>query len=445
MEIFKSLVIISFIISLNIFISDFDYRFDFTDQKIFSLSSKTKEFLHSIDQPVSISFAYDIRNRAFKDAAETLRLFSRETEHISLEIFDPVIEPSLAEKHGIRFAGTAIIESGERKVEVNLVDEISFVNSLIKAVSSEIGLVCFTTGHLESDPFSLQSHDHFEGGSHNHSFGGKPITVHEKHGMGGVFNKLVTLGYKVKTVFLGKDSKQVDDCLVIVIASPQRAFLKSEVVAIRDYINRGGNLLLMVEPNVKTGLELLFQDFGVSWNSDFIFDNHSHLRADKFSVAVTQYPKHRITRDIALTVYPGVVAFEVIHLEKPNQLRPSITPLVETSERAASASERTDFGKKIIGLNITSKINDSNIILFGDGDFATNSFYNIGDNGRFFLKIIEDLTKVENPLGIEPKGYKEEILDLTNNQVTILFMFTTLALPTFFLLLGLYVFLKSRV
>ena len=80
-------------------------------------------------------------------------------------------------------------------------------------------------------------------------------------------------------------------------------------------------------------------------NSDFIFDNHSHLRADKFSVAVTQYPKHRITRDIALTVYPGVVAFEVIHLEKPNQLRPSITPLVETSERAASASERTDFGK----------------------------------------------------------------------------------------------------
>ena len=65
MEIFKSLVIISFIILLNIFISDFDYRFDFTDQKIFSLSSKTKEFLHSIDQPVSISFAYDMRNRAF--------------------------------------------------------------------------------------------------------------------------------------------------------------------------------------------------------------------------------------------------------------------------------------------------------------------------------------------------------------------------------------------
>ena len=108
-------------------------------KKIFSLSAKTKEFIKSIDQPVSVSYAYDIRNRALKDAADTLRLFESESEKLSLEIFDPIIEPSLAEKHGIRFAGTAVIRSGERKVELNLIDEVAFVNGLIKVTSSSRG------------------------------------------------------------------------------------------------------------------------------------------------------------------------------------------------------------------------------------------------------------------------------------------------------------------
>ena len=147
-DIVKSLLLLCLLIILNLFVSRLDYRYDFTDQKIFSLSTKTKEFIKSIDQPVSITYAYDIRNRVLKDAADTLSLFAKESEKLSLEIFDPVIEPSMAEKHGIRFAGTAIVRSGDRRVEINLTDEVSFVNGLIKVLSGSRGTICFTTGHL---------------------------------------------------------------------------------------------------------------------------------------------------------------------------------------------------------------------------------------------------------------------------------------------------------
>ena len=125
----KSFTFLCCLVLLNLFVSSLDYRYDFTNQKIFSLSNKTKEFVKSIDQPVSIFYAYDIRNRVLKDAANTLRLFANESEALSLKIFDPVIEPSLAEKHGIRFAGTAVIQSGDRRVEINLIDEVSFVRT----------------------------------------------------------------------------------------------------------------------------------------------------------------------------------------------------------------------------------------------------------------------------------------------------------------------------
>ena len=439
------LILLFFIVIINIFVSSFDYRYDFTDKKIFSLSPITKSYLRTIDQPISVVYAYDVRNRALKDAAETLRLFANESDAISLEIFDPVIQPSLAEKYGIRFAGTAIISSEKRNIEINLIDEVSFVNGLIEAVSSNLGKVCFTVGHLESDPFSMQTHDHFEGGSHSHTFGGEPFTIHEKHGMGAALNAMTILGYEVEQLLLAKKTNLIEECEVIVIASPQRIFMESEVLAVHEYLKDGGSLLLMLEPKVETGLESLFANaYGVSWESDFIYDNFSHLRADKFSIAVTRYPKHKITRNLALTVFPGAVSFVPAVTVKSTTFASSIVPLVETSEHAASSASRGQGNKKIIGLKIKDKANEANIILFGDGDFATNSFYNIGDNGRLFTGIISELAESENHLNIEPKSYTQDALNLTSNQATFLFLMATLSLPAFFSFLGIYVFVKSR-
>lgn len=434
-----------FLITLNLFVSDIDYRYDFTDQKIFSLSTKTKEFIKSIDQPVSVIYAYDIRNRALKDAADTLRLFEGESEKLSLEIFDPVIEPSLAEKHGIRFAGTAVIRSRDRKVELNLIDEVAFVNGLIKVTSSSRGKICFTTGHLESDPFSMQTHDHYEGGSHNHTFGGNPLIIHEKHGMGEAYNSMITLGFEVEKLFLAKQSNLISNCSVLVIASPQRKFMESETEKIKKYLINGGNLLLMLEPGVETGLQKLFKNYGVSWKRDFIYDESSHLRADKYAIAVTGYPRHKITRDLALTVFPGTVAFEPAVLDDTTDIQPTIIPLIETSDKSGSLKTESLYEKKIIGLIVKNKTNKSNIVLLGDGDFATNSFYSIGDNGRLFTVLINELAEIDNILQIEPKSYKQDVLNLTSNQATVVFLVTTLALPIVFLILGVYVFFNSRV
>ena len=425
--------------------STLDYRYDFTDQKIFSLSAKTKEFIKSIDQPVSIYYAYDIRNRVLKDAANTLRLFANESEKLSLEIFDPVIEPSLAEKHGIRFAGTAVVRSGDRRVEINLFDEVSFVNGLIQVVSNSRGKICFTTGHLESDPFSMQTHDHYEGGSHNHTFGGKPLTIHEKHGMGEAYNSLITLGFAIEKLFLAKQSDSINDCLVMVIASPQREFMQTEIEAIKKYLTDGGNLLLMLEPGVDTGLKRILTEYGVSWKLDLIYDEYSHLRADKYAIAVTRYPKHKITRDLALTVFPGAVALEPGITNGNAEIKPSFIPLIQTSGRAGSVRAKDLYDQKLIGLIVKSKANNSTIAILGDGDFATNSFYDVGDNGRLFTRLINELAEIENVLQLEPKSYKQDVLSLTSKQASVLFLTATLALPIIFLMLGIYVFFRSRV
>ena len=142
--------------------------------------------------------------------------------------------------------------------------------------------------------------------------------------------------------------------------------METEADKIKKYLINGGNLLLMLEPGVETGLQKIFKDYGVSWRADFIYDESRHLRADKYAIAVTSYPRHKITRDLALTVFPGAVAFEPTVIDDTADIKPVIIPLIETSDKAGSLKTEGLYEKKIIGLSIKSKTNNSNIVLLGD-------------------------------------------------------------------------------
>ena len=87
--------------------------------------------------------------------------------------------------------------------------------------------------------------------------------------MGEAYNSLVILGFEVEKLFLAKQSTLISNCSVLVIVSPQRKFMETEADEIKKYLINGGNLLLMLEPGVETGLQKIFKDYGVSWRAGF--------------------------------------------------------------------------------------------------------------------------------------------------------------------------------
>ncbi|MEC9248705.1 MAG: Gldg family protein, partial [Pseudomonadota bacterium] len=80
---------------LNVLVIEHPYRLDLTTAKIYSLSESTQKVVDKISKPVHIVFAYDMRNRALKDSASTLRDLANKSKFISVQMFDPILEPSL--------------------------------------------------------------------------------------------------------------------------------------------------------------------------------------------------------------------------------------------------------------------------------------------------------------------------------------------------------------
>ncbi len=90
--------------------------------------------------------------------------------------------------------------------------------------------------------------------------------------------------------------------------------LPGEVDILRDYIDQGGNLLWLADPEQAIdGIDLLADHLAIEFLPGIIVDPNSQLmgldRAD-FAL-VTEYPRHAITRNLeSMSLFPQAQALE---------------------------------------------------------------------------------------------------------------------------------------
>ena len=457
----------------------FPARFDMTESGLYSLSDQTVNMLKRLESPVHVTFFHDPMMR------ETVELYERmaeQTDKLTVEFYDPMVNPAQARMRGVEFAGTALMESGERKLQVNGPTETDIANGIMRVSLGIQQTVCFLEGHGEPDPFSLESHDHLEGDAgHSHGLGGTKQVTHERHGMAKARNALESLNYRVEKLTLLQQSSSLSHCAVVVIAGPKTALLPNEIKIVDDYIFSGGNALLMLDPFVRTGLEPVVRKLGVVLDNTIIIDEASHFWADISSPAVTEYNRHNVTRDLPLTFFPGARSLSptpqrvvgtavrpLVNSSKksfaesdpdrveftkgkdepgPNTIMVVVNrrpEFVESTKAVIPESAAKDLSKTGQGTTAAAPTKESRVAIIGDSDFATNSFFHILGNGNLFLNAINYLAAQENLIGIEPRTYDTPRVNLTNRQMKGTFFLSIILIPALMAVIGISVWWRRR-
>jgi ABC-type uncharacterized transport system involved in gliding motility auxiliary subunit len=434
----------------------YPFRFDLTTERRFSLSAPTITMLQRLERPVHIVFFHDPMMR---ETVELYELVARQTPRVTVEFHDPMINPAQARMLGVNFAGTAVLESEGRRLQVNGGSETDIANGILRVSRAATQQVCFLDGHGEPDPFSLESHDHLEGApGHTHGLGTKYV-LHERHGMAKARHALETVNYRVEKVLLLQRSTGLTGCAVLVVAGPKLALLPMEVKAVRAYLAGGGNALFMLDPFVRTGLEPVVREYGVIVDDDIVIDEARHFWADVSSPAVSDYNRHQITRDLPLTFFPGVRSLSPTPQRVPGT---SVVPLVNSSKNSWGQSnpDRVAFvrGRDVAGPNTLMAVAlrrpigegeesaavPSRIAVVGDSDFATNSFFHIMGNGTLFLNTVNYLAAQENLIGIQPRTADLPRVNLTNRQMKATFFLSVLFVPAVLAVVGSAVWWKQH-
>jgi ABC-type uncharacterized transport system involved in gliding motility auxiliary subunit len=472
--------LVGILIALAYFSTRFPARVDMTEAELYSLSPQTVNMLQRLEKPVHITFFHD---RMMRETAELYALMARQTDKVTVEFFDPMMNPAQARMRGVEFAGTAILQSEARELRVNGPTETDIANAILRVSQAAQQKVCFLDGHGEADPFSLEQHDHTEGDvGHKHGIGQKMVT-HERHGIAKARHGLEAMNYVVEKVALMQGNASLTDCAVLVVAGPKTSLLAAEVKAIDEFLERGGNALFMLDPFISTGLEPVIRKLGVVLDNNIVIDEASHFWADMSAPAVTDYNRHEITDNLPLTFFPGARSLSPTPQRVPGT---SVRPLVNTSKRSygSTSLERIDFDpardqtgpltlmalvirnpgfvdsasaimRELQGGPAAEKSVEkapaadapkavSRIVVAGDADFATNSFYHILGNGSLFINAVNYLSAREDLIGIKPRTYDLPYVNLTNRQMKGTFFLSIILVPLLMAFLGIAVWWRQR-
>jgi len=472
-----TLGVVGVIIAIGYLSVRYPVRIDLTQAGLHSLSEDTISVLERLDQPVHVVFFH---NHLMEKTVNLYSLIAAQTEKITIEFQDPTLNPAQARMLNVRFPGTAVMTSDDRRIDVNGDLEADIINGILRVSQGATQHACFIEGHNEADPFSKEAHDHLEAAA-GHSHGtGVQYVLHETHGLAKARKGLEELNYTAEKISLLQGGEDLlSGCAVVIVPGPRSPFLPREVEMLRAYLAGGGNALFMLEPFTETGLEPVLGDYGVKLDDTMVIDPSHHFAADPSSPAVTDYNYHQTTRDLPLTFFPGVRSLS----PAARVAGAAVTPVISSSvnsfgETSLDRAERDDESDIPGPLTLMVAINKrpateeevevvanlvrpeqqengaddsrfvatapSRVVVIGDADFATNSFFHILGNGNLFLNTVNYLAAQENLIGIEPHTRELPEINFTNRQMKATFFLAVFLFPILLGLIGTAVWWRQR-
>ncbi|HLY10471.1 MAG TPA: Gldg family protein [Planctomycetota bacterium] len=158
------------------------------------------------------------------------------------------------------------------------------------------------------------------------SYKGEPIVVHMIQELGGAEKRIVyeseshreTLTADVRQMSMlanflkineGVEFRRLSlsdykvipvDCDLLMIMAPEQPFQEHELDTIRDYIERGGSLLVTIRAKVKTGLEGLLEDYGVKVGNNVVCDPEQYIPPSYAQLRIVDFNgAHTVNRGMA--------------------------------------------------------------------------------------------------------------------------------------------------
>ena len=135
-----------------------------------------------------------------------------------------------------------------------------------------------------------------------------------------------------------------------------------------------------------------------------------------------------------------------------------LTPLVQSSDGARAEAQdgavaNGDTGAQTIAGLATRRLagqaagdggRRAELLLIGDADFATNSFFHVLGNGVLFLNAVSHLAEQDRLIDITPRNYELPRVQMSNTQMRATFVLSTLVMPALALGLALVAWWRRR-
>jgi ABC-type uncharacterized transport system involved in gliding motility auxiliary subunit len=263
-----------------------------------------------------------------------------------------------------------------------------------------------------------------------------------------------------------------DDASLLVVAGPQVPFAPPEAELLGAYLEKGGKMLLLLDPVLgegkvsslqKTGLEEVLGRWGAAPRQDLVVDPKmavQYVGAQTFFAS--SYGNHPVVEDLAKNKFPVVFTLACSIQEGGAPAGYAVTPLLTTSSEAwgetdlatldqVSKGDLDTSGPAVLAAAVGAASKEeegqkkTRIVVAGDADIASDTLLQTGaGNALFLLNSVHWLLSQEQRLAIPPRAEADTRLNLTASQGRFLFVLFVLVLPGLVVAAGVRAYLRRR-
>jgi len=423
-------IFLGILIFLNLISMKNYKRFDLTKSKKYSISPQTKKIIQNLKQVIEIYAFY--KEKIDEKTKDILELYKSNSKMIDYKFIDPDRDVLFAKKYGITSYDTILIKSGENYEKIYSANEKDITSAILKLTKTEKKKIYFTTGHGE-----------------------KKIDQNLS-----LLKKYVEEENYITSETLILREGIPEDCNLLVICGPEIDFIDKEIEEIRNFLEKGNRLLLLLEPGNFPNIKNLLNYYGIEIENDIVVDLASRrFLGDALSPLIMNYPYHQITKDFNLACIFSTARSVKIKENLPEKIKGDI--LAKTSNASWSEKnmkeiekgnvkfdENDESGPIPIAVVVEKEIEEgkkTRIAVFGDSDFLINKFINFSGNKDFILNTINYLCEEDILISIRSQKEENQPLILSHKAGKFIFFLPVVIIPVLIIGIGSFITLKRKI
>ena len=411
-------------------------QLDWTATQRNSLSAASRMLVDELDGPVKIS-AYAREDKVLRQAIQDLvGRYQKHKSDIELVFVNPDRNPDEVRRLAISSDRELVVKYSTRSANVKTLNESNLTNALYRVSRPEDRRLVYLKGHGERDLLGKANHD-----------------------LGNFGTQLENRGFKIIGLNLLEAGAIPENTDTLVLSGGEVDWLPGEIALILAFVDHGGNLFWLSDPDQSDASTPLAESLGVRFLPGRVIEPTTRVFGvdDPSVVAITRYGAHPATRNFNLiTVFPGAAAISV---GTPDGWESS--PLLLTTGQSWSETESIDrqarpdradeaSGPLQIGLALSRPRNDSQgaaqqrVVIIGDGDFLANNYLVNAGNLQLGLNLINWLAGDHDFIDIPATTAPDLVFSLSGARSLVVAFVPLAVMPVALLAAGFFVWRLRR-
>jgi ABC-type uncharacterized transport system involved in gliding motility auxiliary subunit len=436
-----AIAFIGILFVINLLVYQNPKSWDFTEDKQHTLSPETLQALATLPDKVTAIAFYSTQTPT-DTAKQLLNDFKSNSKgRFDFRFVDPNSDPVLARQYGITGDGKIVLTMGKASETASFAGESELTQAMIGLISPQARVVYFLTGHGEPD-----------------------INGTDPTALSRARTTLESKNYKVKALNLAAENKIPSDAKAIVVAGPTNPLLDQEVTLLKEYLAKGGSLIVLEDPTPFTKFgtstdplaDYLKSDWGITLNNDVVIDLTSQQPLNAISasysasVAITQHTT-------SVTIMPQARSLTVSQTPPQNV---TATSLITTSQQSwgetnlaslqnnqqIAFDQGTDFpGPLTVAASGENTSTKGRVVVFGNSVFASDKGFDAYANGDIFVNSVDWAAQQGNLINITPHAAITRTFNApTQLQFIIILLGSVIVIPGLIIAAGVSTWLARR-